>query len=99
MANIEWTPLVILDYDEFANNNGQFFSTLDRDNVSGDDATRQVAQRHSGAWWYNKDWSDVNPNGLYGSRSAPTNVHWEGAMGEGHDSRSLKFTELKIKRV
>ena len=84
----------VADSDYLALNNGHYFSTRDRDNDQWSDG--HCAQHSCGAWWYG-GCTLVNLNGRYNSTSYPTNVHLYGAFA--YDYRSLKFTEMKLRRV
>ena len=76
--------------------NGRQFSTRDRDNdrYSGG----SCASRFSGAWWYDSCHRS-NLNGLYlgGQHSSYANgIEWTAWKGYHY---SLKFTEMKLRRV
>ena len=74
--------------------NGQPFSTKDRDN---DRRSYSCAGRYSGAWWYNSPCHQSNLNGLYfGGKTEKyaSGVVWFAWRGFHY---SLKSTEMKIK--
>ena len=75
---------------------GHQFSTRDRDN---DRSSSNCAIIYSGAWWYNSCHFS-NLNGLYHGGEHPDSfangVNWEAWRGYYY---SLKFTEMKLRRV
>ena len=78
--------------DSMTNQNGQQFSTKDRDN---DVWYSNCAIQFSGAWWY-RSCHYSNLNGLYNGSSAThicNGVHW---YTWNFDCTSLKFTEIKL---
>ena len=82
--------------DSFTDHNGWQFSTRDRDHDRS--ASRNCAIIFSGAWWYNNCHSS-NLNGLYlsGAHTSYANgVDWNTWRGHYY---SLKFTEMKLRRV
>ena len=89
----------VAGHDYLTHNNGQYFSTPDRDNDQS--SSRHCAQYSAGAWWHGRGCGYVNLNGRYDSTSYPTSVHWYGAFAGDvthRHSRSLKFTEMKLRR-
>ena len=76
------------------NENGQQFTTIDRDNDSLNSGNCALTFR--GAWWYDRC-HDGNLNGLYhgGSHTSfADGVNWEPWMGHYY---SLRFSEMKLR--
>ena len=81
--------------DSLAYHNGGKFSTKDRDN---DISSYNCAVQYSGAWWY-YSCHNSNLNGLYLGGSHSSNgdgVNWKDWKGQRY---SLKFTEMKIRKI
>ena len=76
--------------DSLAYHNNMAFSTKDSDN---DRASNNCAVLHTGAWWYNYCHRS-NLNGQYlGDKRDNRGARWSQFRG----SRSLKFTEMKLR--
>ncbi|XP_033625989.1 ficolin-2-like isoform X2 [Asterias rubens] len=79
--------------DKLSPHNNQAFTTKDRDNDAS--SSGNCAERYHGAWWYRYCYNS-NLNGRY-FNEATTNgegIKWRGFS----DFRSLKTTEMKIRR-
>ncbi|XP_033644576.1 fibrinogen-like protein A [Asterias rubens] len=79
--------------DVLSYHNNQAFTTKDRDN--DDWSSVNCAQDRHGAWWYNACYQS-NLNGRYFNETTTNKegIRWWGFSG----SRSLKTTEMKIRR-
>ena len=86
----------ISSQQDLSYNNNALFSTLDRDN-DGRSSSPSCVQQEGGGWWY-KTCTYANLNGRYNT-SQGNNIFWHEAMAAYGDRRSLKFTEMKLKRV
>ena len=80
--------------------NGQMFSTKDKDNDP--DEVKHCAERHEGAWWFNKC-GQASLNGVYFSRNGSEDIRgicWrEWLRNETRTFYTLKKTEMKIRSV
>jgi len=84
--------------DSFGYHGDNFFSTYDQDN---DKSSGSCAHEFKGGWWY-RSCHYSNLNGLYyqygeftDKSPYATGLHW---YTNDKDKRSLKFTEMKIRR-
>ncbi|XP_035826363.1 fibrinogen-like protein 1 isoform X2 [Aplysia californica] len=76
--------------DHLAYNNGQEFTTPDRDN---DQHRHNCATLHSGGWWYNRcTWANLN--GEWASTEAAKNLEWYSLTGS---RGSVSFSMMKIR--
>ena len=73
---------------------GQPFSTFDQDN---NDAYKDCAKNYGkGGWWYKDCYISTNLNGQY---STPGKWSWSGILWRGWKDSSLKFSEMKLRRI
>lgn len=79
--------------DSLSVNNGQAFTTFDRDNNDNPGSLNCAAEYH-GAWWY-AGCHESNLNGNYQNTTYGKGIHWISITGY---DQSLTFVEMKIKR-
>ncbi|XP_035826637.1 fibrinogen C domain-containing protein 1-A-like [Aplysia californica] len=77
--------------DQMRYNNGQAFTTKDRDNDAY--SSLNCASRFHGAWWYN-NCAYVNLNGAWVSEELDRGLFWFSVTGYGN---SVTFSEMKIR--
>ena len=92
----QFCPLSISLDDSLSRNNGQMFSTRDKDN---DVLNESCADLFSAGWWF-EACSSVNLNGVYkevnDQDGAYDSVSWYGWKNEWYP---LKTVEMKIRRA
>ena len=86
--------IYILSGDSLSRQNGQMFSTWDKDN---DVSSMSCAQAYSGAWWYERC-TYSNLNGVY-KHVQDNNGYFIYWFQWKNNFNSLKTVEMKIRRA